>query len=317
MRVLVTGGAGFLGSHVVQELLVSGHEPVVLDNLTTGFAANVPVSVPLMRADVRTDLAELFAATRPQVVIHLAAQVSVPVSVQDPATDLAVNVNGTVNVLEAAARAGVRKLIAVSSAAVYGDPQSLPLTEESPTHPLAPYGLSKLTAEQYVRLLGRLRGIAYTILRPANIFGPCQVAAGDGAVVPTFLDRFRSGQDPVIHGDGSQSRDFIYVRDMARAISQAMAHGDGLTLNVSTGVRTSVNALWHALAHYTGWRRPPVHAAPRAGDTAHSVMANDLARGVLHWEPTVTLEAGLAETVSWALAAEAAAARCSPSVLPR
>jgi len=309
MRVLVTGGAGFLGSHVVQELLLSGHEPVVLDNLTTGFAANTPVGVPLIRADVRDDLTELLAANRPHVVIHLAAQVSVPLSVQDPGNDLAVNVNGTVNVMEAAARQGVRKVISVSSAAVYGHPQRLPLTEASPTLPLAPYGLSKLTAEQYVRLLGALRGIAYTIIRPANIYGPRQVCSGEGAVVPAFLERMRAGRDPVIHGDGSQTRDFIYVRDIARAILQALDLGDGLTLNVSTGVRTSVNELWHLLAEYIGWRRPTVHAAPRAGDIEHSVMANDLARRVLRWEPAVTLEVGLAETVAWALASEAAAAR--------
>lgn len=309
MNVLVTGGAGFLGSHLVELLLAAGHAVTVLDNLTTGSAANVPAGARLLQADVRTPLAEAFAAARPRVVVHLAAQVSVPASLADPGHDLAVNAGGTVNVLAAAARAGARKVVLVSSAAVYGIPPALPIQESSPAAPLSPYGLSKWTAEQYVRLLGARHGLAYTILRPANIYGPRQTAEGEGAVVPSFLDRFLSGRDPVIHGDGSQTRDFIYVADMARAILQALDRADGLTLNVSSGTGTPIRDLWHLLAGLLGWRRAPVYGPPRPGDIPHSVMDNTAARQHLHWEPQVALASGLAQTVAWARLAEVAAAR--------
>lgn len=309
MRILVTGGAGFLGSHVVDWLLRAGHGVTVLDNLSAPAARRRP-GTPFLQADVCNPLDGLLAAARPEAVVHLAAQVSVPAAVADPRNDLAVNGLGTVNLLAAAARAGARKLIFVSSAAVYGVPEALPLTEDSPTRPVSPYGLSKLTAENYVRLLGDQYGLAWTILRPANLYGPLQVSGGDGAVVPAFLQRFLAGQDPVIHGDGTQTRDFVHVADMAAAIAAALARADGLTLNVGSGIATSVLSLWQHLAGLLGWRRPPVFGAPRPGDIPHSVLASAAARQHLGWAPRVPLAAGLAETLAWArAAAEAAPAR--------
>lgn len=299
VRVLVTGGAGFLGSHLVEALTATGHDVVVVDNFSTGSQRNLPSGVRVINADVRSPLDDLFAAVRPAVVVHLAAQVSVPHSINDPTTDFLVNAGGTLNVMEASARTGVRKVVSISSAAVYGMPDEVPILENAPTYALSPYGLSKLTAEHYVRLIGSLRGVAYTILRPANIYGPRQVSEGEGAVVPAFLTRFLSGRDPIIHGNGSQTRDFIYVRDMAKAIIQALQYGDGLTLNIGSGMACTIMDLWKVLARRVGWTRPPVLGPNRCGDILQSVLSSEAARKHLRWEPTVSLDTGISETVDY------------------
>jgi UDP-glucose 4-epimerase len=309
MHVLVTGGAGFLGGHLVEALVARDHRVAIIDNLSTGVIDNVPSQVRFFKHDVRHPLDALFERVRPDIVMHLAAQISVPASVAFPLDDLATNVGGTVNVMQAAARHKVRKVIAVSSAAVYGVPSTLPLDEKSPLGPVSPYGLSKLTAEAYIRLLGQQLGVSYTILRPANLYGPRQQPDGEGAVVPAFLSRFGMGSDPVIHGDGSQTRDFVFVKDMAEAMVQAIDHADSLTLNVSSGVGTSVLRLWQMLAHLTGWNRPPKFGPARPGDIPHSVLAADLAQEKLTWRPKVTIEEGLRTTVLSFSSAEVAASR--------
>lgn len=307
MRVLVTGGAGFVGSHLLSALVAAGHAVTAVDNLASGSIANLAQRVHFIKADVRSPLEQMLLEVRPEVVIHLAAQTSVPDSIKEPGHDLAVNIGGTVNTMSAAAAAGARKFVYISSAAVYGVPQTLPLTEASAPSPLSPYGLSKRTAEEYVRMLGAQHGLAYTILRPANIFGPRQTTDGEGAVIPAFLNRFLMGQAPVIHGDGSQIRDFMYVTDMARAIIQALHHSDGLTLNVSTGVGITVLEVWQRLAAVLGWTDAPRFGPLRAGDIPRSIMANDAAREHLQWTPTTPFIMGLQETVTWARQAEVAA----------
>lgn len=299
MRVLITGGAGFVGSHVVDLLAKHRHEVFVVDDLSTGTRQNLNSAAQFVCMDVRQPVEEVFQSFRPEVVVHLAAQVSVPRSTADPYLDVAINVGGTIQVMEAAARAGARKVVTVSSAAVYGNPFSLPIREENPTNPLSPYGLSKLTAEHYVRLLCRTRGMAFTILRPSNLYGPRQKPERDGAVVASLLSDFLAGKDPVIHGDGSQTRDFLHVADMAQAISQALIRGDGETLNVSSGAAISVRALWDKLALLLGWQRAPLFGPPRSGDILHSWMSNDRAYTVLGWAPTIGLEEGLARTVAY------------------
>ncbi|MGE5560895.1 MAG: NAD-dependent epimerase/dehydratase family protein [Chloroflexota bacterium] len=305
MRVLVTGGAGFVGSHVVDLLLRQGHEVTVVDDLTTGLAENVDAMARLLVLDIRAPLDSLMADVRPETVIHLAAQVSVPDSLDDPWRDLSVNIGGTVNVFMAAARAGVRKVVSVSSAAVYGAPEQLPLREASRLSPLTPYGLSKLTGERYVEMLGRLLSVDYTIIRPANIFGPRQTTVGEGAVVPAFIASLLAGHDPVIQGDGEQTRDFIYVTDMADAIVRAIDRAGGETLNISSNRATSINELWRLLARMTGWARQPVHGEARRGDIRDSVLDNTRARCSLDWQPRVKLADGLRETVAWYRAAKA------------
>ncbi len=259
--------------------------------------------------DICSPLIETFSAVRPEVVVHLAAQVSVPRSLRAPGRDLAVNVGGTINVMEAAAAAGSRKVVAISSAAVYGAPETLPITETSPLNGLSPYGLSKIAGEQYVRLLGTMRGVAYTVLRPSNVYGPGQMTEAEGSVVPAFLDAFLGGRHPVLHGDGAQTRDFLYVTDMVKAIECALTRGDGLTLNVSSGSGVSIQRLWHMLADLVGWHHPPAHGPERVGDIRHSVMSNQAARRALGWEPLVPIETGLQEVVSWCMTRQAAAAR--------
>lgn len=299
MRIIVTGGAGFLGSHLTEGLLNCGHCITVVDDLSTGLVTNVPPGVRLIKADVSKSLVDVFGDVSAEVVIHLAAQVSVPDSVHDPLRDLDVNVGGTINVVRAASKTRVRKIITVSSAAVYGVPTCLPLTEDSPTLALSPYGLSKLTSERYVRMLCDDWGIAYTIIRPANIYGPRQATRGEGAVVPAFLTSFLQGRDPVIHGNGGQTRDFIYVTDAVGAIIRTLQYGDGFAFNISSGVPTSVIALWRMLADLTAWNKPPVFGSTRAGDIPHSVMANKRAVQSLRWEPVVGVRDGLARTVAW------------------
>lgn len=299
MRVLVTGGAGFLGSHVVEVLLAAGHEVTVLDNLVTGSRSNLSPKAAFVNGDVRESLTTLFIEVRPEIVVHLAAQVSVPLSVAEPYLDLTVNAGGTINVMQAAAAAKTKKVIAVSSAAVYGTPEVVPIREEMPVRAISPYGLSKIVEEQYVRLLGRIHGIAHTILRPSNIYGPRQTTKGEGAVVPSFLTRFLAGIDPVIHGNGEQTRDFIYVSDMARAILLAIDHGDGLTLNISGGQPVTIFELWANLSAILGWKHAPVYGTVRVGDIPHSVLSNIKARTHLGWQPLVPIEEGLLHTVQW------------------
>lgn len=310
MRVLVTGGAGFVGSHLVEVLVANGYDVAIIDSMSKRLPRGVSTSVKCYEQDVRQPLEHILLSFRPDVIAHLAAQVSVPASMSDPGADMSINVGGVISVMKAAARAKVRKVVAVSSAAVYGTPQALPLTESSPSVPLSPYGLSKLTGERYISLLGEAYGVAHTIIRPSNIYGPFQTTEGEGAVVPAFLNRFLKGEDPTIQGDGSQTRDFVYVKDMVRAVVSALTRADGTVLNVSSGVQTSVIELWTILARMLGWQREPVYAPPRNGDIRHSVMANEAAKHHLNWHPVVSLEEGLKETINWATGlAEVAASR--------
>lgn len=299
MRILVTGGAGFLGSHLVDMLVNHGHTVTIVDNLATGSPQNVSPSAHLMVHDIRDPLDGPFGRSQPEVVIHLAAQVSVPRSVLNPAEDASINIMGYINVLQTAVRHSVRKIILISSAAVYGVPESLPLRETAPLAPLSPYGLSKMAAEVYTRMLCTQHGLTYTILRPSNIYGPRQKADGEGAVIPAFLEHFMSGHDPVIHGDGLQTRDFIYVQDMARGVIASLTAGDNQTLNISSGTSISILDTWRILAKLVGWRREPRFGPARAGDIPHSVMDSSEAQAALGWKPLVAFEEGLARTVEW------------------
>ena len=300
-RVLVTGGAGFVGSYVARALLDAGHAVVVLDDLSSGWATNVPLGVRLVEGDIRDagGLAHILAQAQPQGVVHCAAQVSVGASVADPLNDSERNITGTVKLLTAAAAAGVRSFVYSSSAAVYGTPGSVPIVETHPTRPLSPYGLSKLTAERYVTLLGQQFGLEWVCLRYANIYGPGQRAlGGDGAVIPTFLQAFAAGRDPVIQGDGEQTRDFVYVEDVARANLLALTGGVTGVFNIGSGKAISINDLWKAEASLLGWDRPPVYGPPRPGDIRDSVLSAEAAARELGWVPTTEFGAGLRATVA-------------------
>lgn len=300
MKVLVTGGAGFIGSHLVEALRGAGHAVVVVDDLSTGKRQRVPDGVPFYRLDVRDPaLADVFATEQPEVVSHQAGHVSVPGSIADPMHDASVNVVGTVNVLEQARRHGARKVIYASSVAVYGDPVALPVQETHPARPQSPYGLSKWIGERYIELFHTLHGLEFTVLRYANVYGPRQDPYGEAGVVSIFVSRMLAGEPVTIHGDGEQTRDFVYVGDVAAANLRALERGNGGVYNVGTGYATAVNQLFHILRHLTDYPRAPQHGPPRPGDVRHSVLDANRAAAELGWRAETSLREGLAQTVEY------------------
>jgi UDP-glucose 4-epimerase len=302
VKVLVTGGAGFIGSHIVDELLQHGHEVTVVDNLSTGQLQNVHPQAKFLKVDIyKDDLNPVFAQGF-DIVIHHAAQPNVPRSLKEPVIDAEINILGTIKLLEACRLHGIKKVIYASSAAVYGTPLQLPIPEEHPLSPLSPYGISKLTPEHYLRVYHEIYGLRYTILRYANIYGPRQNPKGEAGVVAIFVDQFCKGQAPTIFGDGEATRDYVYVGDVAIANRLALTAGDGETLNVATGKKVSVNELVQILLSITKKDILPIHGPVRPGDIVHSTLSNERIRQVLGWEPQVTLEEGLRRTVEWAQA---------------
>ncbi|MBC8080120.1 MAG: NAD-dependent epimerase/dehydratase family protein, partial [Gorillibacterium sp.] len=253
MKAMVTGGAGFIGAHLVRELLVRQHQVHVIDNLSTGSASKVDPGAILHIEDIRTSKAEeIIRATRPDVVFHLAAQADVQRSLKEPYTDSAINITGTTRILEACRQGSVRKLVFSSTSAVYGELQKQRLDEEDVVDPISFYGMSKWSAERYIRLYWRLYGLPYTILRYANVYGPGQTAKGEGGVIALFMERLSKGLPLLIHGDGEQTRDFIYVRDVVEANLAAAELGDQQTIHVSTGQKTSINRITELLREFHG-----------------------------------------------------------------
>ena len=303
MKILVTGGAGFIGSHVVDAYIAAGHEVAVLDNLSTGREENVNPAAQLHRADV-TDKARVQAVIgsfQPDVVNHHAAQAEVPKSVADPGFDALVNVVGGLNVLRAAIDSSVRKVIFSSTGgALYGEPDVVPADEDHPVRPLSPYGTSKLAFEQYLGTFHRTFGLAYTCLRYANIYGARQdFAAEEGRVVAIFASRMIEGKLLTIDGDGNQSRDMLHVGDVAIANLAALERGDGGTYHVSTGIPITVNDLFRKLALLTEYKLEPQHGPGRQGDVYRIALDNTRARQELGWEPRIQLEEGLRLTVEY------------------
>lgn len=297
MIVAVTGGAGFIGSHLSEALLAIGAEVHVLDDLSSGRISYMPPGAVLHRADIRSEAAAgALADIKPEVVYHLAAQADVQRSIADPAGDADVNIAGTINMLAASRRAGVRKFVFASTSAVYGNLPEPVLAEKMRAEPLSFYGLSKLAAERYIRLYGSLYGLDYTILRYGNVYGPRQTPKGEGGVVAVFMDRLRAGMPLAVHGDGGQTRDFIYVKDVAAANVAALARGGGAVLNIGTGRPTSVNELLRLLEQCRGAPIDRVHAPARLGDIRHSSLDSRKARRLLRWRPAYEVAAGLAET---------------------
>jgi UDP-glucose 4-epimerase len=299
MNVLVTGGAGFIGSHVVDLLIEKGCTVSIADNLSTGRMENINPGAKFYNIDMRDPgLQEVVARERPSAVIHLAAQVDVQCSLRDTRSDAEINIIGSINLLDACAGCGVNKVVFASSAAVYGSPVYLPVDEKHPVLPQSPYGLSKYTVEHYLRLYREMHGVNYTVLRFANVFGPRQDANGEGGVVAIFADRLVKDVQPVIFGDGEQTRDFIYVKDVAGACVAALRRGDGGTYNVSTGKGLSVNHLYQSLKAVTGSTLEAVYQPSRPGDITHSVLVNARACVSLDWRPRYILAEGLSETVT-------------------
>jgi UDP-glucose 4-epimerase len=299
VNVLVTGGAGFIGSHIVELLIAEGHDVAVVDNLKTGQRANLDPRARFYEVDVvSSDFESVLLAERPEVVYHQAAQMSVKVSTDDPRYDAEVNVLGLVNVLEACVAASVRKVIFASSGATYGNPQYLPIDESHPQLPESPYGITKMVAEHYLKYYALDRGLRYTALRYGNVYGPRQDAFGEAGVVAIFARQLLRGETPTIHWDGEQVRDYVHVADVARANLLAASAGDDRCLCIGTGVGSSVNQIYQAVCDAVGVQVEPHRAPRRPGDLRAAYFAIDRARRDLGWEPTVPLREGLARTVA-------------------
>ena len=304
MRVLVCGGAGFIGSHLVDRLVGEGHQVTVIDDLSNGRAEHVAEALgsgagELIQLGI-TDkgFAEAVLAATPEVVFNLAAQIDVRHSVADPVDDASTNVVGTVAVLEAARKAGARKVILASSVAIYGPPAALPVTEETPTQPLSPYATSKLTGELYLRQFQALHGISTTTLVLTNTYGPRQSAGGEAGAVAIFADAMVDGRPTRIFGDGSNTRDYLYVDDAVDAFYRAAGTaGDGLRLNIGTGVPTTDLELHQRVAAAVGGAAEPAFEPFRLGDLRHMVVNSDAAHRTLDWHPRVSLADGIARTV--------------------
>lgn len=305
-RGVVTGGAGFVGSHVVDRLLVDGWEILVVDNLSGGRIGNLEWArstyhLTFHQLDVRdVALSEVLAKFSPEVVFHLAAQPSVTASVRDPVHDASINILGTVNVLEAARVSGARKIaFASSGGAVYGGGAKLPAREEVVKHPESPYGVSKKVMEDYFYWYRSHYGMEYTLLALSNVYGPRQDSQGEAGVIAIFAEAMLSRRPPTVFGDGKQTRDFVYVEDVADAFSRAADKGDGLFLNIGTGVETSINRLVDELIRHAGTDVRPGYGPARPGDVLRSVI--DPARAARHlgWVPATPLRDGLRRTVEW------------------
>jgi UDP-glucose 4-epimerase len=303
MRILVTGGAGFIGSHLIDTFVGAGHETAVVDNFWKhggGRRANLNKKAKLYELDIRDDALETaFAEFSPDVVSHHAAQHSVAISTTDPKYDAEVNILGLVNVLQLSVKHKVGKVTFASSAATYGTPQRLPIAEDHPQLPESPYGITKMAAEHYLRVFGAAYGLKYTALRYGNVFGPRQDPNGEAGVIAIFTGRILAGEPIRIDWDGEQQKDFVYVGDVARAGLMALDRGDGEIFNIGTGVGTSVNALHKAIAAEAGRDVEVVRAPKRAGDVRTCVFAVEKAKAGLGWAPQTSLAEGIKKTVEF------------------
>jgi UDP-glucose 4-epimerase len=310
MKALVTGGAGFIGSNLVDRLLAEGHEVDVLDDLSSGSLANLADAradrtsrLTFHQIDIRDPhLVDLIARREPEVIYHLAAQIDVRASVARPAFDAEVNVIGTLNVLEGARVAGARKVVFASSGGtIYGEVagRDLPAKESQPQVPLSPYGVTKRVAFDYLNVYRELYGIEFTALALANVYGPRQDPHGEAGVVAIFAGRLLADEPCTIYGDGDQTRDYLYVDDVVDAFVRATTKGGGLLVNIGTGVETSVNELYSAMARAAGVDRPAAMAPARAGELRRSAL--DPGRAAIHlgWKPWTTIDDGAARVLDW------------------
>ena len=302
MKVLVTGGAGFIGSHVVDAYIEAGYEVVIVDDLSSGMLENLNPVAKFYQLDIRSgDLGAIFDVEKPDIVNHHAAQIDVRRSVADPIFDADVNIKGSLNLIEHSRRTGVRRFIYISSGgAVYGEPQYLPCDEKHPINPICPYGASKYIVEHYLYMYREMYGLDYSVLRYANVYGPRQDPHGEAGVVAIFSGQMLSGEQAVINGDGQQTRDFVYVSDCARAnLMLTEKKAVSSTYNFGSGVGTSINEIYNTLSAITGYQRSPVLGPQKMGETRHIYLSAEKAAVELGWRPLVSLDEGLQGTVDF------------------
>ena len=311
MRILVTGGAGFIGSHVADAFLQAGHRVAVVDALVAGAEDNrTPRGAVFYQEDIRRPAcADVFERERPDIVVHQAAQVNLRRSIEDPVTDAETNVLGTLRLLDLARRFGTRQFIFASTGgAVYGEPQVLPAGEDHPLLPTSPYGFHKYLGEQYLSYYRRVYGLETVVLRYANVYGPRQTPSTESGVISIFGNALLRGDSPVIFGDGTQTRDFVYVGDVADANLRALGRRLPEPINIATGIETSVNDLFARLQTLIGSKAKPVYGPAISGEVHRISLRIERAEALLEWRPRVSLEEGLRRTVEW-LKAERGAAR--------
>jgi UDP-glucose 4-epimerase len=312
MRILVTGGAGFIGSHLTDALLARGDEVTVVDDLSHGQPDRLDPRVRLLKLSI-ADAGQLAAAAegfRPELICHLAAQIDVRASVAEPADDAAINVVGTVNVLEAARSVRARVLFASSGGALYGRDAPVPSAEDVPALPESPYGVAKYCAEQYIGLYNRLHGTRHAVLRLANVYGPRQDPAGEAGVITVFCASVLAGKNPTIYGDGKQTRDYVYVGDVVRAFAAAAGTGRPGVWNIGAGIEVSVLDMTAILAQVAGRQVRPAFAASRPGELQRSAVAPDLAAAELGWRPRTPLAEGMRRVYRWIEEGAPQRARC-------
>ena len=302
MKIAVTGGAGFIASHICDAYLSAGHELLVIDNLASGSRGQVPAHAKLVEADIRsTEAAAALAAFKPEVLNHHAAQIDVRRSVTDVRYDCDVNLGGLLNVLEAARKAGALKRVvyASSGGAIYDEGGPIPSDEKAPAAPASPYGVAKRSGELYLEAFRRMYGLQYIALRYANVFGPRQNAQGEAGVVSIFATRCLRTEECTIFGDGGQTRDFVFVEDVVAANVQALSSDFCGFVNIGTGIETDVNRMYTLIADAAGSDRPALYKTGRMGEVRRSVLDATMAAKVLSWKPKVMLEEGILRTVDW------------------
>ncbi len=307
MKVLVTGGAGFIGSHVVDAYLAEGYKVVVVDDLSTGRRSNLNPEATFYQVDIRSpEIDSILEKERPDYINHHAAQMDVRRSVAEPLFDADVNILGSIHLLEIARKFGVQRIVYISTGgAVYGEPVYLPCDEAHPIDPICQYGASKHTVEHYLYMYRQMYGLNFVVLRYPNVFGPRQDPHGEAGVVAIFTGKMLAGEQAVVNGDGEQTRDYVYVGDCAAANVLALTTEKANTIyNLGSGRGTSVNQIFDTLKDITGYELPRVHGPAKLGETRHIYLDASKARTELAWRPTVTLEEGLEETVAYFRKAE-------------
>ncbi|MDD2807929.1 MAG: NAD-dependent epimerase/dehydratase family protein [Patescibacteria group bacterium] len=301
MKILVTGGAGFIGSHLVDALINNEHDVVVVDNLSTGTKENLNAKAKFIKLDITADqLAEVFAVEKPKVVFHLAAQIDVRKSVANPVWDAEQNIIGSINLLENCRKYEVQKVIFSSTGgAIYGETEKIPTTESEPTEPISPYGIGKLATEKYLNYYWQVFGLPFTILRYGNVYGPRQNSKGEAGVVAIFCDKLQAGVSPTINGDGKQTRDYVYVGDVVKANLAALENDQVAIFNIGTGVETDVNKLSALIKDAFGAEVEFNHGQAKTGEQQRSCLSFAKAKSELGWEPLVAIDSGIKNTVNW------------------